>query len=291
MRLRLNGRKTALRHFSPRFSRGSQRRWFPVRCDLPRRESHEARRRATAAKRTAARGWRRRASSRSACWPKRATRRARTARVALRAPRRARPSSPAEARSGSARVRLSRRTALSRGCSRVSPEPRRFRAMGTDVVVGGASASEKQAIERLFADWEQGFSRFRRESELNRVNADPAPVMIVSRLFASVLRDALEAAAATDGLVDPDARRRDRGRRLRPRFRIASGRRLPAARASGARAVAVASPVRPPARAAAGNGPRPERRRQVARGRRPRSSCSRATGSSLRAATSRPAAP
>ena len=75
--------------------------------------------------------------------------------------------------------------------------------MGTDVVVGGASAGEVQAIERLFADWEQVFSRFRPQSELNAVNADPAPVVIVSRLFASVLRDAIEAAAATDGLVDP----------------------------------------------------------------------------------------
>ena len=75
--------------------------------------------------------------------------------------------------------------------------------MGTDVVVGGASAAEAEAIERLFADWEQVFSRFRPQSELNRINADPAPVAIVSRLFASVVRDALEAAAATDGLVDP----------------------------------------------------------------------------------------
>jgi len=59
--------------------------------------------------------------------------------------------------------------------------------MGTDVVVGGASAREAEAIERLFADWEQVFSRFRPQSELNAVNADPAPVVIVSRLFASVL--------------------------------------------------------------------------------------------------------
>ncbi|HSS80753.1 MAG TPA: FAD:protein FMN transferase [Gaiellaceae bacterium] len=75
--------------------------------------------------------------------------------------------------------------------------------MGTDVVVAGASAGEAAAIERLFADWEQVFSRFRLESEVSRVNADPASVVIVSRLFASVLRDAIEAAAATDGLVDP----------------------------------------------------------------------------------------
>ena len=75
--------------------------------------------------------------------------------------------------------------------------------MGTDVVVGGASAGEAEAIVRLFADWEQVFSRFRPQSELNRMKADPAPVVIVSRLFASVVCDAIEAAAATDGLVDP----------------------------------------------------------------------------------------
>ncbi len=64
--------------------------------------------------------------------------------------------------------------------------------MGTDAVVGGASAAEAEAIERLFADWEQVFSRFRPQSELNRINADPAPVAIVSRLFASVVRDAID---------------------------------------------------------------------------------------------------
>ena len=75
--------------------------------------------------------------------------------------------------------------------------------MGTEVVVGGASASEAEAIERLFAGWEHVFSRFVAGSELNRVNADQAPVVVVSRLFASALRDALGAADATNGLVDP----------------------------------------------------------------------------------------
>ena len=45
--------------------------------------------------------------------------------------------------------------------------------MGTDVVVGGASAREVEAMERLFADWEQVFSRFRSQSELNAVNRRP----------------------------------------------------------------------------------------------------------------------
>ena len=75
--------------------------------------------------------------------------------------------------------------------------------MGVDVRVGGATAAELAAIARLFADWERAFSRFRGDSELNRVNRDPAGVVVLSRLFAWVLREALGAAAATGGLVDP----------------------------------------------------------------------------------------
>jgi FAD:protein FMN transferase len=85
----------------------------------------------------------------------------------------------------------------------MSPEQRSFRSMGVDVVVGGAGDSELEAIEQLFRTWNRVFSRFHEESELNRVNRDEAPVLVVSRLFASVLRDALGSAAATNGLVDP----------------------------------------------------------------------------------------
>jgi thiamine biosynthesis lipoprotein len=75
--------------------------------------------------------------------------------------------------------------------------------MGVEVVVGGATEHELGEIARLFEGWERVFSRFRRGSELNRVNGDSAPVLVVSKLFASVVRDALGAASATDGLVDP----------------------------------------------------------------------------------------
>lgn len=75
--------------------------------------------------------------------------------------------------------------------------------MGVEVAVGGASDDELEAIRRLFEDWENVFSRFRPESELNRLNRDPARVVVLSRLFAYALRAALSAAAATDGLVDP----------------------------------------------------------------------------------------
>jgi thiamine biosynthesis lipoprotein len=75
--------------------------------------------------------------------------------------------------------------------------------MGVEVVVGGATDRELQAIARLFEGWDRVFSRFDAGSELNRVNDDPAPVFVVSKLFASAVRTALGAAAATGGLVDP----------------------------------------------------------------------------------------
>jgi thiamine biosynthesis lipoprotein len=74
--------------------------------------------------------------------------------------------------------------------------------MGCDVVVAGASHSERLAIMRLFADRDRTFSRFRSESELNHVNATEGPVR-VSQAFAEMLRVALEAERETDGLVTP----------------------------------------------------------------------------------------
>ena len=79
----------------------------------------------------------------------------------------------------------------------------RFRAMGCEVVVGGATPDELEAVERLFEKRDRIFSRFRSDSELNRVNAFPARIQIVSDAFADMVRVALDAAAATDGLVDP----------------------------------------------------------------------------------------
>jgi FAD:protein FMN transferase len=85
----------------------------------------------------------------------------------------------------------------------MSPEPHRFRAMDVDVLVGGAGAVDVAAVERLFAERERVFSRFRPHNELSLVNASAAPVVVVSPLFARTVRAALDAAAATDGLVDP----------------------------------------------------------------------------------------
>ena len=79
----------------------------------------------------------------------------------------------------------------------------RFASMGCDVLVGGASTGERREIERLFAERDVMFSRFRPNSELNRVNGASATVVNVSPAFADMLAVALRAARQTDGIVDP----------------------------------------------------------------------------------------
>jgi thiamine biosynthesis lipoprotein len=72
--------------------------------------------------------------------------------------------------------------------------------MGCEVVVSGGDPA---AVADVFARWEDTFSRFIPDSELSRVNASIAPALRVSPLFARALDAALDAAAETDGLVDP----------------------------------------------------------------------------------------
>ena len=78
-----------------------------------------------------------------------------------------------------------------------------FASMGCDVVVAGATASERLAIRELFARRDAVFSRFRPDSELNRVNRARGRHVRVSALFAEMVRMAIVAARATGGLVDP----------------------------------------------------------------------------------------
>jgi len=78
--------------------------------------------------------------------------------------------------------------------------PSRFHAMGCEVVVSGGDPA---AVAEVFARWEDTFSRFIPDSELSRVNASEVPGVRVSPLFARALSAALDAAAETDGLVDP----------------------------------------------------------------------------------------
>ena len=79
--------------------------------------------------------------------------------------------------------------------------PDSFRAMGTQVVVGGRA--DPHQVRQLFARYERTFSRFVPGSELNHVNASEQPFVGVTPLFARALSEALAAAARTDGLVDP----------------------------------------------------------------------------------------
>jgi thiamine biosynthesis lipoprotein len=78
-----------------------------------------------------------------------------------------------------------------------------FRSMGCEIVVGGATPAELAEIQSLFAERDGIFSRFRADSELNRVNAAAGRVVAVSPEFARAVGLALEAAASTNGLVDP----------------------------------------------------------------------------------------
>jgi thiamine biosynthesis lipoprotein len=73
--------------------------------------------------------------------------------------------------------------------------------MGCEVVVGGATDGELTQIRELFDARDRMFSRFRVDSELNRVNA--VRVAALSPEFARTLAVAFAAAVATDGLVDP----------------------------------------------------------------------------------------
>jgi thiamine biosynthesis lipoprotein len=75
--------------------------------------------------------------------------------------------------------------------------------MGCDVVVAGAAPPELVRVRRLFEERDATFSRFRSDSELERVNAASGSATLVSPLFAGVVETALWAARVSGGLVDP----------------------------------------------------------------------------------------
>lgn len=73
--------------------------------------------------------------------------------------------------------------------------------MGCEVVLPPGVPLDE--VRRLFDDRDHRFSRFIPSSELNRVNANPPGVAVVSEELASMLSLALDAAHATGGLVTP----------------------------------------------------------------------------------------
>jgi thiamine biosynthesis lipoprotein len=76
-----------------------------------------------------------------------------------------------------------------------------FRSMGCEVTLPfGVPIDDVRA---LFAERDARFSRFLPSSELNRVNASPLGLTVVSEEFASMLSLSIDAANATDGVVSP----------------------------------------------------------------------------------------
>ncbi len=81
-----------------------------------------------------------------------------------------------------------------------------WRAIGTGVrlvVNDGDLADARAAVERVLADVDLAYSRFRADSELVALNAARGTQVRVSSLLARALAGSLEAARATGGAVDP----------------------------------------------------------------------------------------
>lgn len=86
-----------------------------------------------------------------------------------------------------------------------------FRAMGSEIrlIVEGRSADGREATQgaaeamAFISDFECRLSRFRADSELCALNADPREAVPASPLMRDAVRAAVRAAELTGGLVDP----------------------------------------------------------------------------------------
>lgn len=78
-----------------------------------------------------------------------------------------------------------------------------FPAMGTSIEVWSRSDESWHDTRALFAEIEAVLSRFREDSELQRVNRDPRSEVPVSDGLAAILRHAAALRELTGGLVDP----------------------------------------------------------------------------------------
>ncbi|HET6866871.1 MAG TPA: FAD:protein FMN transferase, partial [Solirubrobacteraceae bacterium] len=81
-----------------------------------------------------------------------------------------------------------------------------FGSSCTLIVGGGSEAQDAAALanaRRRLEAWHEQFSRFRSDSELTRLNRNPAETVLVSPLMRRVVEAGVQAARATDGLVDP----------------------------------------------------------------------------------------
>jgi len=83
-----------------------------------------------------------------------------------------------------------------------------FRVMGTDVsveIIDGGSSAEKalEKIKEIFAENEKIFSRFRKDSELSKINDSIGKEIIVSEKMFEVLELCLQFNKISDGYFDP----------------------------------------------------------------------------------------
>jgi FAD:protein FMN transferase len=86
-----------------------------------------------------------------------------------------------------------------------------FAAMGSQIrlLIGAAGGEESAAAraaegeQQFVVDFEAALSRFRPESELCALNADPRPVIPASELMRAAVAAGVEAARRSGGLVDP----------------------------------------------------------------------------------------
>jgi thiamine biosynthesis lipoprotein len=82
-----------------------------------------------------------------------------------------------------------------------------FPALGTTAVIivadEAASAAALVVVEAQIASTDRACSRFRPDSELSRLNSSPGTTVTVSAELFDAIEVALDAARATDGLVDP----------------------------------------------------------------------------------------
>lgn len=77
-----------------------------------------------------------------------------------------------------------------------------FPLMGTEVRIVASRAGIAD-VQTLLRDYDRRLSRFRPDSELSSLNADPRPDVPASALLREAVSVALDAARATGGLVDP----------------------------------------------------------------------------------------
>lgn len=78
-----------------------------------------------------------------------------------------------------------------------------FDGMGTTIRLVVADEATALACREFLHDFDRELSRFRPDSELSRLNADPRPEVEASALLRGAVSAGLMAAELTDGLVDP----------------------------------------------------------------------------------------